>query len=105
MEKIYGIENFKEHLCYETGEVTPVHEFDWLIPQSGLLHFEMTCAKSFMSLCWEPFMSEITRELGFTTDNSQAYIKKGSDHHKLWDFIEACYIAFTDEILVEFLKH
>ena len=30
---------------------TPIYEFDWLIPQSGLLHFEMNAGKSFMSLC------------------------------------------------------
>ena len=57
-----------------------------------------------MNLCWEPFMSEICKELDFTAENAQAYAKKdSSDHHKLWDVIEICYIAFTDEIIVEFL--
>ena len=64
-ERIYSIENFKAHLCFETSAIEPQCEFDWLIPQSGLLHFEMTAAKSFMNLCWEPFMSEICKELGF----------------------------------------
>lgn len=38
-----------------------------------------------MNLCWEPFMSEICKELDFTAENAQAYAKKdSSDHHKLW---------------------
>ena len=81
------------------------YEFDSLTTQSGLSHFEMTTAESFMNLCWEPFMSEICKELGFTTENAQAYAKKASDHHKLWDIIEICYIALTDEIIVEFLHY
>ena len=104
-ERIYGSENFKAHLCFETLATEPQYEFDWSIPQSGLLHFEMTAAKSFTNLCWEPFMSKICKELGFTIENAQAYAKNGSDHHKLWDFIEICYIAFTDEIIIEFLRY
>ena len=83
-ERICGAENFKAHLCFETLAIEPQYEFDWLIHQSGLLYFEMTAAKSFMNLCWEPFMSEICKELGFTTENAQAYAKKCSDHHKPW---------------------
>ena len=45
--------------------VTPKYEFDWLIPQSGLLHFKMNAGKSFMSLWWHVFMKEICKELGF----------------------------------------
>ena len=43
-ERIYGIKNFIAHLCFETLAIEPQHEFDWLIPQSGLLYFEMTAA-------------------------------------------------------------
>ena len=50
-ESIYGIKNFYEHLCVGAYSLTPEYEFDWLIPQSGLLHFEMNADKSFMSLC------------------------------------------------------
>lgn len=104
-ERIYGIENFKAHLCFETLAIEPQYEFDWLIPQLGLLHFEMTATKSFMNLYWEQFMSKAYIELDFTTENALAYAKKGSDHHKLWDIIETCYIAFTDEIIVEVLLY
>ena len=61
-EKMYSHENFEKHLCTEAFHLAPVHEFDWIIPQSGLLHFEMIKAKSFMSLCWEPFVKEICKK-------------------------------------------
>ena len=57
-----------------------------------------------MSLCWEPFMKEICKKLGFVSENAQPYAKKGADHHNLWDIIEICYIAFTDELLHEFIR-
>ena len=37
-------------------------------------------------------------KLGFANENAEAYAKKGADHHKLWDIIEICYRAFTDEL-------
>ena len=49
-EKIYGIENFKSHLCFEVQGVGPAHEFDRYVPQSRLLHFEMTSTQSFVNL-------------------------------------------------------
>ena len=66
----------------------PEYEFDWLIPQSGLLHFKINAGKSFMSLCWDVFMKEICKELGFQSENALKYIKKGSDHNKLWNILE-----------------
>ena len=66
-EKMYSRENFKKHLCTEDFHLAPVPEFDWIIPRSGPLHFEMITAKSFMGLCWEPFMKEICKELGFVS--------------------------------------
>ena len=103
-EAVYGRENFDSHLCKEAYDLEPTYEFDWLIPQSGLLHYEMNAGKAFMTLCWDPFMKEVCKELGFLTENAQLYAKKGSDHHKLWDILQICYIAFTDELLVEFVR-
>ena len=102
-EAIYGKEDFENHLCSGNGNKS--FEFDWLVPQGGLLHFEMNAGKSFINFCWEPFMKEICIHLGFVTENAQMYAKKGSDHHKLWDILEITYIAFTDELLVEFVRH
>ena len=73
------------------------------LPQCGLSHFEMNAGKSFMSLCWDVFMKKICKELGFQSENALKYIKKGSDHHKLWDILEITYISFTDELLISFI--
>ena len=48
---MYGCKSFNSNLCTEVYDVDPVEEFEWVIPQSGLLHFEMNAGKSFMSLC------------------------------------------------------
>ena len=48
-------------------------------------------------------MKEICKELGFVSENAQAYAKNGADLYKIWDIIEICYIAFTDELLHEFV--
>ena len=103
-EAVYGRDNFNSHLCKEDYDLEPTCEFDSLIPQSGLLHYKMNAGIAFMTLCWDPFMKEVCKELGFVTENAQLYARKGSDHHKLWDILQICYIAFTDELLVEFVR-
>ena len=49
-------------------------------------------------------MKSICKEFGFSSKNAHAYARKGSDHHKLWDIIEVCYTAFTDELLLDFSR-
>ena len=102
-EAIDGQENFESHLCSGAINGNKSFEFDWIVPQTGLLHFEMNAAKLFINFCWEPFMKEICMYLGFVSENAQMYPKKGSDHHKLWDLLEIVYIALTHELLVEFV--
>ena len=102
-ETIYDLETFSNHFCQ--GSTNPTYEFDCLIIQMGLLHYEMNGGKSLFSLCWDVFLKEVCKEFGFVSQNAQAYAKKGSDHHKMWDIIEICYIAFTDEIICQFLMH
>ena len=104
-ESIYGIKNFDDHLCVGAYSLTAEYEFDWLTPQSGLLHFEMNAGKSFMSLCWNVFMKETCRELEFQSENALKHIRKGSDHHELWDILQIAYISFTDELLIPFIRH
>ena len=102
-EAIDGQENFESHLCSGAINGNKSFEFDWIVPQTGLLHFEMNTAKLFINFCWEPFMKEICMYLGFVSENAQMYAKKGSDHHKLWDLLEIVYIALTHKLLVEFV--
>ena len=49
-------------------------------------------------------MEEICVILGFTSENAQKYIKKGSDYHKLWQILEMVYIALADELLLPYAQ-
>ena len=100
-KEFYGRESFDKHQCTDLPELE--YEFDWIVPQSGLLHIEINAGKSLMSLCWDVFFQEICKELGFVSPNALAYAKKGSDHHKMWDILEITYIAFSDEIISMFV--
>ena len=53
---------------------------------------------------WDVFMQEIYVILGFTSENIQKYIKKGSDYHKLWQILEVVYIALADELLLPYVR-
>ena len=101
---IYGIENFKEHSCKVLNNAAYTYEFDWIVPQTGLLHLEMNSGKAFMNCNWDVFMKDVCEELGFKSENSLKYIKKGSDHHKLWQILEITYLAITDELLLPYIR-
>lgn len=74
------------------------------MPISGLLHFEINIARCFVSTNWEVFVSELEYELGFRPTKAQEYLKKGSDHHKTWNFLEILYIAISLELVTEFAR-
>lgn len=103
-ESIYGIENFEDHSCAVLHSAQPDYEFDWVIIIPGLLHYEMNSAKSFMKLNWNVFMEDIVKQLGFTSENALNYIRKGNDHHKLWQILEIVYLAVTDELLIPYIR-
>ena len=90
-DSFYQLESFHEHKCYILHKVEPKREFDWIVPITGLLHFEMNAARSFIALNWDVFASTLGYDLGFKSIKAQEYLKKGSDHHKLWHFIEILY--------------
>ena len=50
-------------------------------------------------------MESVAKELGFTSENSLNYIRKGSVHHKLWQILEYTYIALADELLVAYVRY
>ena len=58
-----------------------------------------------MSLNWEVFMEDVAQMLNFTSDAALNYIKAGPDHHRIWAILEATFIAFTDEILIPYVRH
>ena len=43
--------------------------------------------------------------MGLTSENAKKYAEKGSDHHKLWDVLQATYVAFADELILPYVKH
>ena len=55
-EVMYGKDNFEEHICKIVHKATNFHEFDWIVPQPGLLHFEMNAAKVGVTFWYEYFM-------------------------------------------------
>ena len=104
-DSIYGLKKCMEHSCVILYNVKPEYEFDWIVLFPGLLHYEMNTGKSFMNLNWSIFMKEVCKELGLKSDNALNYIKKGFDHHKLWEVLEICYIALSDELLLPYVRH
>ena len=100
----YGIDNFHDHKCNILHKNTPIREFEWMVPITGLLHFEMNAARCFVSTNWDIFTSELGHELGFQSPKVQDYLKKGSDHHKLWHFLEILYLGISQELVTTFVK-
>ncbi|MES9884493.1 MAG: hypothetical protein ABW185_26915, partial [Sedimenticola sp.] len=104
-ESFYGSESFLEHKCSILYDVTPQHEFGWLVPMPGLLHIEMNACKSFFELNWDIFMEDICKTLSFKSPRALEFAKKCSDHHKTFKIVEILYIAATDELLVPYVRH
>ena len=84
----YSFETFKDHKCFGLNKVIEPHEFGWVLPVFGLLHLKMNAAWAFTKLNWDIFTSSLRATLGFKFLKAQVYIQKGSDHHKLWHFLE-----------------
>ena len=104
-ECYYGLEAFEDHKCFILHNVQPKREFTWLIPISGLLHLEMNTARAFVKFNWPVFTSLLGQELGFKSPKAQEYLKKGSDHHKNWHFLEILYISISLELVTTYVKH
>ena len=58
-----------------------------------------------MELNWSLFMENIVIGLGFVSEKALKYIRKGSDHHKLWQILEISYLSLTDELLLPYLRN
>ena len=100
----YGLTVFEEHKCFILHKISPVLEFDWLVPVCGLLHLEMNLARSYTKLNWEVFFRILGITLGFKSPKAQEYLHKGADHHKLWHMLEILYTALSLELIVPYVK-
>ena len=101
----YGKESVGDHQCVLLYNVVMESEFDWIFLLPGLLHFEMNSAKAFMELNWSVFMENIVIGLKFVREKALRYIRKGSDHHKLWQISEISYLSLTDELLLPYVRN
>ena len=45
------------------------------------------------------FISTLARALGFRSEKAQLYMKKDSDHHKTWQFLELIDLALSKELV------
>ena len=48
----------------------------------------MNVIKLFIKLNWEVFTNLLGITLGFRSPKAQEYLKKGSEHHQLWHYLE-----------------
>ena len=94
-ECFYNIDVFQEHKCAILAKGIPV---------CGLLHLEINAGRAFTKLNWEIFASKLGFILGLKSPKVQEYLKKGSEHHKLWHFLEILYISISLELMVPYVK-
>lgn len=50
-------------------------------------------------------MCELTKELGFTSEAAQKYVKKCSDHHKTMSILKVAHIGFWYELLLPYVRN
>lgn len=50
-------------------------------------------------------MCELTKELGFTSEAAQKYVKKCSDHHKTMSILKVAHIGFWYELLLPHVRN
>lgn len=100
----FGSDSFNDHKCKVLYNTLPVREFDWIVPIMGLLHLEMNAARAFVKLNWNVFGKSAAYSLGFKSPKALEYLWKGSDHHKLWQFLEVLYQSISQELMVPYVK-
>ena len=75
-------------------------EFDWVVCQSGALHWEMKLVQSVIDVMW-PFVYEaFSKSQGYTTPCQLTWAKSCKNHH--WAFDELS--RFTDGVFDEVLR-
>lgn len=79
-------------------------EFEWVILRPGNGHFEMNMCKTFVELNWDVFFSELSRVMGFRSENAQRAAKKCSDHHKTWTLLQIAHEGNLQELMVPYVR-
>ena len=77
-----------------------VGEFDWVVCQSGGLHWEMKLAQCLVDVLWSFLYEAFCKSQGYTTPRQLAWAKSCKDHHRTMDELS----RFTDGIYDELLR-
>ena len=59
---------------------------------------------AFLKRNWDVFAGTLGYQLGFRSPKAQEYLRRGSDHHKSWHFLEILYVAITLELVTPYVK-
>ena len=81
-----------------------MQEFSWVALRIGKLHLEMNMARHFIDLNWDIFLSRLTSELGFVSENAQKYMWNGSDHHKTMSVLKVAHIGLWKEKFIPYIR-
>ena len=101
----YGKENVGDYQCVSLYNIVMEREFHRIVLLPGLLHFEMNSAKAFVELKWSVFMEHIVIGLRFLSEKAPKYMRKGSDHQKLWQILGISNLSLTDELLLPYVRN
>ena len=75
-------------------------EFDWVICQSGFLHWEMKIVQSVVDVLWAFVYEAFSKSQGYTTPRQLQWCKSCKDHHRAFDELS----RFTDGVFDELLR-
>ena len=84
----------------EKGELTPqktflMGKFDWVLPISGGLHWEMNIIQCIVKSMWPFAYKEFAISQGYTSPKQLDWAFKAKDHHRTYDelsrFTDGCF--------------
>ena len=75
-------------------------EFDWVVLESGGLHWEMVLIQTVVEVLWPFTYQQFAISQGYTSPKQQEWVKKAKEHHRTYDELS----RFTDGCFDELLR-
>ncbi|XP_062577048.1 uncharacterized protein LOC134238946 [Saccostrea cucullata] len=100
---IIGCDGLPYLLCQRVLQDNP--EFQDLLVQPGLGHFEINMAKAVIKLLWEVIGVDLAKLLGYRSPKALQACLQANDHHKAMQFIEILLLGTGDELLQPYIRH
>ncbi|XP_065180592.1 uncharacterized protein LOC135811302 [Sycon ciliatum] len=101
-----------DHLQLETtaGNITMPHhypdaEFDWVVCQSGGLHWEMNLIQAVIKTLFPFVYKEFLLCQGYTSPRQLDWAHKAKDHHRAYDELSRFTDGCVDELLRPYVLH